>query len=300
MGSCCCSAFSDACFQCIGSCCNACGPCYNYSNDAAFLEQRGPLQDVPENDPMQMRPLRSIGILSSHNSFLRTIQNGGTASLDALDRCLSFGVRALELDVYQTDRENGIVEPIVAHGTTDSPWGDVFSSTTLSFERIIAHLADVAFRETEEPLFLCLEMNVRGNRAACDRIADILEDHFGEKLLRGHVATHLPEETLQSLRGKVVVIPKNGSVRGTKLPAISYETLRNRSSNVDVNDIRYTTDLVRIYPAAGSVGTFFSYNRSLTEFFPHANFIAMNFQVFDEPLENYLTSFGPYRFRELL
>lgn len=274
-----------------------CPSCMCWGRKKSFIEQRGSLKQATRDKKLKDLTLAELAICSSHNSFLMNVQNTGVASIQALDNCLKYGARCLELDIYQRNRLNADPEPVVAHGLENYLEGrDFFSSTYLNFDETVKHLAQTAFRKTSDPLILCLEMNVKGSEECCNRVVATLKKHFQNKIVSGRdsegVEVDVPNMKLKDLKGRVIIIPKTGSYT-SELANISYTKLRNNNTNFDPSKIR---GFQRIYPA-GDFYTIFLNNVNVQNYKDKANMVAMNFENLDQHLEDYLSDFGRYSFR---
>ena len=112
-------------------------------------------------------PLNYYFCNSSHNTYLIEHQLYGTPTFEGYERALEQGCRCLEIDCW-----DGKVEPVVTHGRT--------FCTNLSFEDLIRDMQPLAFKYSEYPLVLSLEMHC--SRPKRDMIANVLKKYFPTEL----------------------------------------------------------------------------------------------------------------------
>lgn len=283
-------------YNCIGCCCGIC-PCYTNRDSQEFLDERGNFIDVENNTELMNTRLIDTTIISSHNSFVENTQNIGISSLNAIGLCLRYGCRCIELDVFQKEA-NEDPKPVIAHGIeryTEN--NDLLTTTYLNFDETIKYISEEAFKNTSDPLIICMEMNIRGNKITCAMIVDSLMKYMRDRIVIKN-DRDLENTLLRDLINKVIIIPKSGSYC-IALKEISYNNLKNNSSNDNPLNLHRRDGLKRIYPA-GDRTTIFSYNKDLIKFLENgANICAMNFQIFDDHLENYLKYFGNSRFKKI-
>ena len=224
--------------------------------------------------------LKDVRVPTSHNSYLWGAQHGSRASASYVLACLRMGARCLELDVFRKSIGPEPLTPsdpsiIVAHGTQ---WkkGNFLTTTSVPFERCIAVIAEYP---TDDPIFLCLEMNCNDDEVACNRVADILLRYFGSRLATRHAESEWPKVKLESLKGKIVLM-SGGGVAGSKLSEIIH--LRWGSIIANINSVQgpqaVVTPLCRVYPDADRRGVL-SFNFDPEPFYKAgAQFVALNYQ----------------------
>lgn len=239
-------------------------------------------------------PLSTVAVMSSHNSYIRTLQHLGESSIDALRIVLDRGARCIELDVYR-DPETFV--PFVAHGKEELP-NDIITTTRLSFDTAIHFITSHAFQYTTDPLFIALELNVHNNPTACDRIAEILHTHMGPILYTGTLTANTP---LRDLVGKVVLL-SGGGVGSPALERTMHMqwngTFQNIPSSVPPEALQspaYTC--IRVYPE-GNIHGALSLNFNPIPFLQRgATFVAMNMCTDDESMRLYSAWFAESSFR---
>jgi hypothetical protein len=232
--------------------------------------------------------------MSSHNSYIRTLQHLGASSIDALRIVLDRGARCIELDVY---RDPDTLMPFVAHGKEDMP-NDIITTTKVPFDTAIQFIIANAFQHTTDPLFIALELNVHENPTASDRIAEILRAHMGPILYTCQLSGTTP---LRDLVGKVVLL-SGGGIGSPALERIVHtqwsETFQNIPSSVPPEALQspaYTC--IRVYPE-GNIQGALSLNFNPIPFLQRgATFVAMNMCTDDEHMRAYSAWFAQSSFR---
>ena len=247
------------------------------------------------NQPLLLNaPLSSVAVMSSHNSYIRTLQHLGASSIDALRIVLDRGARCIELDVY---RDPDTLVPYVAHGKEELP-NDIITTTRLSFDTAIHFITSHAFQHTTDPLFIALELNVHNNPTASDRIAEVLHAHMGPLLYTGQLSGTTP---LRDLVGKVVIFT-GGGIGSPALERIVHTqwsmTFQNIPSSVPPEALQspaYTC--IRVYPE-GNIQGALSLNFNPIPFLQRgATFVAMNMCTDDESMRLYSAWFAQSSFR---
>lgn len=275
-----------ACFSCLDKTLVQTVPQFTQSR----LSTQISLQDQPHLLDLK---LSEVSVMSSHNSYIRTLQHLGESSLSALQTVLDLGARCIELDVYR--RAAGAAaapappDIFVAHGKEETP-DDIITTTKLPFNEALEFLSRKAFERTEDPLFIALELCVHNEVAACDRIADLLQLHFGARLFTGKLTG---ETQLRELIGKVVLLSGGGAVG--RLHSMIHtqwsDVFQNVSSDTVPESLRGTGTCIRVYPA-GNIKSALSLNFDPVPYLLHgATFVAMNMCMADKHMNMYTTWF---------
>lgn len=244
-----------------------------------YAETAVPSRRVPlEHQPVLLDlPLRAVSVYASHNSYLHTLQVASSATTVALDIVLKQGVRCIELDVFRDWTCPSRV--FVAHGQEKLPY-DILATTQLSFDIACESIAERAFAETSDPLFLALEINVHRDVAACDAIAATLRRCFGERL---YASALTPETPLRALVGRVVVMTGGGTA-GTALPGlVNAEWGADFQNASGLSELAVGRAVTRLYPVGDTVAGLLSLNTDpRPALAAGVTFVALNTCTLDE------------------
>ena len=273
-----------ACFSCVDAC---------LARTPIFLPT-GPYTQTPitEQPDILDLPLRSVNVMSSHNSYLRTLQHMSSSTVEGMRIALNRGARCLELDVYRDETQPERV--FVAHGKEELP-RDIITTTKLPFEDAIAFIAAHAFTTTSDPLFVALELNVHRDVRACDAILRTLDAHLKPVLYTGRVT---PDTPLRDLVGKVVLMCGGGTAGALheRIHIHWSAQFRNEPSTLAIPSARITEDCVRVYPAGDFKGAL-SLNFDAIPFLrAGATFVALNVCTNDAHMTAYATYFSESSF----
>ena len=240
-----------------------------------------PLEDQPHLLDLS---LCEMSIMSSHNSYIRTLQHLGESSTEALQIALDYGARMLELDVYR-DRE-GV---FVAHGKEETP-NDIITTTKLRLGTALEFISHAAFAQNNDPLFLALELLVHNEESACDQIAELLTIHLGSRLYNGVLTG---ETKMRDLIGKVVLFSGGGAVgRLESMIHTKWSNIfQNVSSNISPDLLHGEGTCIRVYPA-GNVQGALSLNFDPVPYLLYgATFVALNVCMADAHMAMYTAWF---------
>jgi phosphatidylinositol phospholipase C, delta len=134
---------------------------YLYSPACSGLsaEHREVSQDMTQ-------PMAHYWLASSHNTYLLGDQLKGESSIQAYINTFEKSCRCVELDCWDNPKDMSM--PIIYHGHT--------LTSKITFEDVIKTIRDYAFKHTDYPIILSLEVhcNEEGQRAMAKIITDIL------------------------------------------------------------------------------------------------------------------------------
>jgi hypothetical protein len=260
-----------SCTDCLASAC----PCYS---GMATTNARTQIADNPE---LLNKQLNQVRVMSSHNSYIHTLQIGSESSTKGIQIALNKGARCLELDLFRNESTGEI---FVAHGQEKTP--DLLVTTKMPLAEALDFIANNAFVNTSDPLFIALEINCHREEAACDRIAYLLEQYLGDRLYKGLIK---PNVLLRELVAKVILI-QGGAVGNRLLSVVNGEwnsELQNAPYTIDPNQLAFGSAAIRIYPTGLASDVLSANYDPLPMLEKGATFVAMNMCTNDYQLEVY-------------
>jgi hypothetical protein len=230
--------------------CSRMGCCFSIVDAAAVAlvpvyKDTGPrqLQPLEEQPELLDLPLSAVSVMSSHNSYIRTLQHMSESTIEGIRIALECGCRCLELDVYRDGSE-----VFVAHGKEEKP-RDIITTTRLPLRDALQYIARSAWVRTNDPLFLALELNVHSEAAASDAIGRELVAAFGNRLYTGSLDGSV---SLRNLVGRIVLMC-GGGMGGTLLPLLMNVSWNSVFQNIPSVARPETLDgngtVIRVYPA---------------------------------------------------
>ncbi len=218
-----------------------------------------------DNMDIKDEKLINCAVSSSHNSVLGQMQICTRASLYPIYKSLNYNFRMIELDVFYIDNEFK-----VAHGRDNS----CIATNTISLESCFEAINACAWRDTNMPLFISLELHTN----AIEQLTDLINEHFGNKLYQNKIK-QLSECTISELKDKIIFLS------GKNLP---FEP-KYRLTNISVNDPpNGHSNLLRIYPDNKVLST----NYDFYKFTPYGNFISINSCYKDKYYYQYIGYFN--------
>lgn len=230
-------------------CCFSCINCLvapAYSSTVAAVTKKQ-IADSPE---LLATPLNKVSVMTSHNSYIHTLQIGSVSSTKGLEIALAKGVRCIELDLF---REPGRpADVFVAHGREGAEGQNTLVTTKMPLTEALDFLAATAFAKTSDPLFITLQVNCHKEEAACDIIAYLFEVYFGSRLYKGKIKA---STLLSDLVGKVILIHGGGVVGEKMLALVNQEwgvEFQNAPYTIGFNDLAIGSSAVRLYPTGYS------------------------------------------------
>ena len=257
--------------------------CLTNQNEMIWELNQQPL--AMQKDEILEHTLKEFRIASSHNTYIPCNQNMDISSKLSIRNALILGCRVIELDLFVNESDNN---PVIVHGVEGSTVGkDIYTTTILNFREVCNEINNYAFKKTNDPLILTLELNTHKNEVVNTNTANILREIFGERLLAKDETKSIGDYKLSELMGKVIILSGGGS--SGELNNVINNTwyddkLQNISSNTEITDeiINFNkTGITRVYPA-GDVRGHFSGNYDPKKFWDAGcQIVAMNYQTND-------------------
>lgn len=227
-----------------------------------------------DNSDLNDVKLIDCSCMSSHNSTINSFQIFGNSNLNNLLKTINLNFRMIELDVF-TSHKHKSSKPVVSHGRTKN---NLQVTSSVSFEKCIKMISEYAWRCTDLPLFLTLEVNTKEPKTLI-RVNEILLKYLSERMIPDIPNKSLKNYTISELRGKIVLISSTESV-------ISNQIYLQNVSHTH-SGILNRNELSRIYPNNKILSKNYSFFN-----FPYINFISMNTGYSDKHLKNYLAYFA--------
>lgn len=285
------------------------------SNDHKSLQKW-----ATDNNALEVldQSLSNFWINSSHNTYINGAQIGGSSSSDNLLKILDAGARCIELDIHSRSSS-----PIVAHVGAGSGLGgfvagvfkasiiggtpDVYSTTTKPLEDFLKVLKENAFKKTNDPLIIYLEIFDSNNETYMKKIQNGFKNYVGDVLYSGTMdvctySNYFLNVPIKNLLGKIIIVINyynmtNKNYRNTYLFPICHGTTdepdtgwfdmdqnpRIRGMNASNRiETKPQNQVVRVYPD----NTITSSNYNPDPFWAaNYNIVSMNFQYSGEDLD---------------
>lgn len=221
-------------------------------------------------------------IASSHNTAIGDLQILGGANVNHIIHALNQKVRMIELDIFVSHNDKTI--PVVSHGRLKS---NLQVTSNIYFESCLKAIEKYAWKCTNEPLFLALEMNLISGAAATN-VQRLLLKYFPLHILLPRRDKKLNEYKLSELTNKLVILPM---LHRKELRGLAYTSMYNSRTFVNKPHTEHvqrdSTRMIRIYPR----NTILSKNFDFTEFMYYCQFVCLNLSYKDQYLEQYLKIF---------
>jgi hypothetical protein len=255
------------------------GTVYPDANKITHTWKHTEYTDIREDEKIEEKRLVDCQFKSSHNSVVGDVQVLGPASINILARVLNKGVRAIELDVFESLKVPG--KPVVSHGNLGQNLQVV---PPVDFEVCCKYIRDYGWVDTNEPMFMFLEMNVsKDNKETLANMLDILVKYLASRIYI--TKRKLTEVPLDFVVGKLCVIPSI-YIPEFKTICPTYLYGSNEFVNISSNHaaVKPNGKFVRVYAA----NTLLSNNPNPLPFLNYGcQFVCMNWSFEDEGLKAY-------------
>ena len=238
------------------------------------------------------KPLKEFYVNSSHNSYVPCNQNLDIASLESIKKVLLMGARCIELDIHERNNE-----PVVAHGRFG-----ILTTTYLSLEDCIDVINKYGFL-TSDPLVLVIEVRAT-NGSVLKKTSDIIKSKLGNRLLSNEYKINnknkkrFIDEPIKNLLNKVIIVNYTSINKNLEdiLDDNNFNQIINYNSNtIKTNNYIYNCNCMQRIYSVPSICLQFSCNYDpVLHWKKKANFVALNFQTFDDALIKNYTMFKNY------
>lgn len=243
-------------------------------------------------------------VASSYRPYLPGLQYYDYCATKSIEILLRSGVRFLDLDIFNSnDNKN---EPMVSVGKEQGNWQ--YTLNQITFEECCNIIFNIGFSKSaitnsDDPLYLSLNLYVNKNKKTLDRMADIIYSTFEKKLLDkkySYERINLSIQPIYKFINKIIIISGPGH-KGTKLS----EFINMSWSGPFIRRIN-NKEAIQTYEPAD----FTDYNRlNLTIVYPEyvgrksenygpgipwlygCQFVLMNYQTMDNNMNSYMEKF---------
>lgn len=159
-------------------------------------------------------------VASSYKPYLPGLQYYDYSATKSIEILLRSGVRFLDLDIFNSNDNNN--EPIVTVGTEKGNWH--YTLNQITFEECCNIIYNIGFSKSaitnsDDPLYLSLNLYVNKNTKTLERMADILYQIFEKKLLDkkySYQRVNIAIQPIYKFINKIIIISGPGH-KGTKL-----------------------------------------------------------------------------------
>ncbi|CAO1620989.1 unnamed protein product [Parajaminaea phylloscopi] len=179
------------------------GPPHAASLQAVLARQPTMPQEGPGGPNDRSHPLSAYLISSSHNSYLVGGQLTGKVTADRYTQILASGCRCVEIDAWDG---SDIEEPKVTHGMTLVDHISFRSACEAIGKQMDAEIADSRSRGLPAPLPIFVSLENHCSPQGQLRLAAIMKETLGDKLVSSPVHADGTEARLQDLEGRVLVM----------------------------------------------------------------------------------------------
>lgn len=184
--------------------------------------------------------LSDFYIASSYKSYLPCKNYYDYSSCLAIEAAILYGARFIDIDVFNKDF-NHCTEPVVCNGNEKGNW---HWTTEISFDNVCDTISKIAFSNYisngTDPLFLNINLNINSNIYTANKIADILEKHFSQRLLPRKFAyqgynknpdlfVNIAQSPIKELLGKIIIICNDGFQNSKLDELVNISTSKNQN-----------------------------------------------------------------------
>ncbi len=170
-----------------------------------------PLSSLPEylSDPDKFK-LCDWYVCSSYKPYLPGNLTEDYCSLKSIELLLRSGVRYIELDIFVDDCNN--LNPVVTIGKEKGNWH--YSLNNLELKECLNTIRNIGFSKSiitnsNDPLFLFLNLKVNKKVIVLDKVADILYEVFYDKLLDtsySYYRQNISNVPIKNFMNKIVIL----------------------------------------------------------------------------------------------
>ena len=178
-------------------------------------------------NPYKFRKLTDYYISSSYNTPLIGFQKADYCSLDMINRVIFLGARYIEFEIFNKEIKNDTI-PIVSSGYAK---GNIkLTLNYIELKDCLDLVSQMAFSESHinnynDPFFIFFNLKVNGNMNTLNKIADIIKEKLGNRLLpKKYLNTNMGNASLCELKKKVVIFT-SGGWKGSKLEDVVNSSL---------------------------------------------------------------------------
>ena len=184
------------------------------------------------------QPLRKFAVASAYRPYVTNNQFMDYCSLETLQRTLTYGARALYIDIFNDSLQEN-ANPVVSVGYEKGNWK--LTLNTLSFDDVCKTIASTAFtsgyvNNYYDPLFLVLDLKCNNNYRCINKIQKSIVKYFKSRLLPSQYSNANPrvnigDVPIGELMNKVIIVCSDG-YQNTDLEELVNITWLNDNTNI--------------------------------------------------------------------
>ena len=248
-------------------------------------------------------------IASSARTYIPCNQLKDYSSVESIKTVLMAGARYIELDIFNKGFCLHTI-PVVTNGTETGNW---HSNSIVSFTDCMQAIAEYAFsskwvKNYSDPLFLCLHIKTEGNYYTLDKVAEIITELLGSRLLDSkynYQEINIAQVGIKSLLNKLILFASSGYESSNLAKLINHSWTRpfmRNLSHIEINNLYEPEELIeynrvnltRVYPDFKGAKTE-NYN-PLPALYNGCQFVCMNYTAIDDNMITYLDKFSKCNF----